>query len=35
VPGVIKKKKHICKKRKYFKGSIRFDSPKQPGAKNG
>tara|TARA_B100000700_G_scaffold249831_1_gene280242 strand:+ start:92 stop:199 length:108 start_codon:yes stop_codon:yes gene_type:complete len=35
VPGVINKKRMICKNRKYSKGSISGDSPIKPGAKDG
>jgi len=35
VPGVMNKKRIICKYRKYSSGSILWDSPKKPGAKDG
>ena len=36
VPGVINKKRRICKYKKYSNGrSIFEDSPKKPGAKDG
>jgi hypothetical protein len=35
VPGVINRKIMICKKRIKSKGSIKKDSPKKPGAKDG
>ena len=35
VPGVINIKRIICKKRKYSKGSMIWDSPIKPRAKDG
>ena len=35
VPGVMNKKRIICKNRKYSRGSISMDSPIKPGAKDG